>query len=246
MVSVESLLLEITRIGASLEFWKTCRLFVIAGTAILAVATMAAQWMEMRRSGELAAAQKELIKLKDEQLRVDLADKDVRIADANHLGSKANERAAKAEQKSAEANLALAIYKAPRFLTDEQRERIVSKLKHFNNIPFDIAVSSGAEALSLTDQIEDVLRKTNWNQLSWDSGSIISRRYKANLGSVVQTGVFIYAGLPGLGDGDLNPVARALASALKDEGIMAEPSFLVKSPSNNKNALHIVIGEKPK
>lgn len=69
----------------------------------------------IRESKLLAESQDQLLKLKDDKLAKDLSEKDLLIAEANG--------------KAIEAALALERFKAPRILTDAQRERITKKLK---------------------------------------------------------------------------------------------------------------------
>jgi hypothetical protein len=105
-MTIEAISAEVTRLASSVEFWRVVRLVVVAGTVLLATGTMIAQWMELRRSRTLAAKQKELIALKDAQLRTELAEKDVRIADANRAAADANERAGNANERAALASKA--------------------------------------------------------------------------------------------------------------------------------------------
>lgn len=185
MVSIESLSSEIARLGTSLEFWKTCRLFVVAGTVLLALATMVAQWMEMRLSGELAAVQKVLIRFKDEQLRGELADKDVRIADANRAAGEANAEVARAGKAAGEANerAEVAAERAARFVkeAEELRHRnlemqasltprilvwsdfVHERLKRFAGTRWDLRVPAGdLEARDFGDLIGKTLQMDGW------------------------------------------------------------------------------------
>jgi hypothetical protein len=104
-MSIEALSGEATRLALSVEFWRVVRLIVVAGTVFLATATMIAQWMELRRSHTLASKQKEVIALKDAQLRTELAEKDARIAEANRAAADANERAGNAIERAARVEM---------------------------------------------------------------------------------------------------------------------------------------------
>jgi len=127
-MTIDGLSAEVTRLASSVEFWRVIRLIVVIGTVALATATMVAQWMELRRSRALAAKQKELIALKDENLRAELSEKDIRIADANRAAGEANAEAARAAKAAAEAHerAGNAIERAARF------EMQAADLRHRN------------------------------------------------------------------------------------------------------------------
>lgn len=104
----------------------------------------------------MSEAQDRLQKLKDEKLSKELSDKGVLIAEAN-------ERAAKADKKAAEAQLELAKFKAPRTLTDEQRERITGKLKPFLGTTFEVVTYPGEpEPATFSNVIAETLVKAGW------------------------------------------------------------------------------------
>jgi len=69
--------------------------FVAAGALVMA------QYVAFQRAKQLAGAQDKLLKLKDDQLKNDLAEKDLKIQEAGERASKADEAAAKAGERAA-------------------------------------------------------------------------------------------------------------------------------------------------
>lgn len=192
-MAIESIISEIARLGSSLELWRTIRLIVVVGTVFLASATLVAQWMELRLSRELAERQGELLKIKDEQLRSELADKDVKIADANRAAGEANVEAARAGRAAADANerAGNAIERAARFEreAEELRRRNIemqesltprslvwgyaaqARLSRFAGTTWDLLVPAGdLEAGDFGNLIGMTLKKCGW---PFGSGSTV-------------------------------------------------------------------------
>jgi hypothetical protein len=167
---------------------------------------------------------------------------------ANERAAEANKRAAEANQKAQDASLELAKFKAPRVLPQEQRDRIVDKLKQFSGTEYDITISDAdPEILSLVRAIELVLSAAGWSELDWKgTGEALIRDGKQpliRLGASV-TNVFIGAHTdqpPKLFDS-----ALALSDALQSEGIDATAATLTphQMSSTNANAVHILVGRK--
>ncbi len=106
---VESLPVEIARLTGTIEFWNNVRLAVMMLAVLAAVGAFFAQRMALVRAKQASVKQSELLRLKDEQLREELAEKDLRIGEANALAAnannsvaQANERAARLEKEAAE------------------------------------------------------------------------------------------------------------------------------------------------
>lgn len=185
---MEALSAELARLTSSVEFWRVVRLIVVAGTVLLAAATMVAQWMELRRSKDLSARQSELLGQKEEQLQRELAEKDVRIADAARAAAEANERAGNAMQRAARfereaeelrhrnlemrqqlaatTRTATAVHQQllPRMLTDEQMSElrgVLSSAQERARIPV-IAIDS-PESRQLASQLITTLLSAGWD-----------------------------------------------------------------------------------
>lgn len=75
----------------------------------------------------------------------------------------ANAQAAEANARAARANLELDRFKAPRKLTSDQIERLVSKLRPFAGTAFQLLKSSeGTDVPELGSQILDILHEARW------------------------------------------------------------------------------------
>lgn len=167
---------------------------------------------------------------------------EVKAAKTKEDVAQAQERAAKAEQKAAEAQLALEKFKAPRILTTAGQERITSKMASFHGMSFDVATTTAKEPLNLAEQIEIALKLAKWTQLEWTGGPI-SRNGKPMVGHAIETGVTIQVEI--VQKEQLLGVAKALAAALRDEGIAAEAQLMPIPRTDNHSAIHIVVGDKP-
>jgi hypothetical protein len=163
--------------------------------------------------------------------------------------AEANARAAEANKKANEAALELAKFRAPRELTQEQRDRIASKLKEFSGTQYDIAVHSiTPEILSLVDTVEIILSSAGWTELDWKGPSLLAltrggARPLINISaSVTNVMVGVFQNQPG----NLLVCAHALSDALMVEGIAASAAELIVGPgsSTNASAIHILIGPK--
>jgi hypothetical protein len=159
--------------------------------------------------------------------------------------AEANVRAAQAEQRAAEANLELARMKAPRTLSAEQQDRIVSKLRSFAGIKFDVGLVQGdVEAAELLVTIEAVLQKAGWNEIDWDGGDIVLKRGARPTAGIVTAANVAIAADPEKRDAVLGKAAEALAAALNADGILSVGASAAGFIAKNKEALHILIGRK--
>lgn len=135
----------------------------------------------------------------------------------------------------------------PRVLTQEQRGRIVDKLKQFSGTEYDVAISdSEPEILDLVLAIELVLSTAGWTELDWKgTGQALIRGGKPliRLGaSVTNVWIGTHTGQPD----KLFEFALALSNALKAEGVEAVAKWLIphEMSSTNANAIHILMGRK--
>lgn len=152
------------------------------------------------------------------------------------------------ETQTKQANSELVRLKTPRDLTQEQRGRIVDKLKQFSGTEYDITVSGiDPEILSFVFTIEVVLSTAGWTELDWKG---IGEEYVRPGGqpiirigaSVTDVAVGTLADQPPR----LFESALALANALLAEGVPVTANRFIghASSSTNANAVHILIGRK--
>lgn len=215
---------------------------LIIGLVIGVVSTIVVAWMGTVKEGYLDRA------LADSHERTAILEKQageakLAIAEAQTQLAESSVRAANAEQKAAEAKLALEKYKAPRVLTTDGQARVTSKMKAYSDMAFDFASTTSKESLNLLEQIESALISAKWTQLEWTGGSI-SRNGKTPIGHAIETGVTVQVEIAQ--KEHLLDVAKALSSALNNEGIAAEAQLMPVPKTANHNAIHIVVGDKPR
>jgi hypothetical protein len=182
-----------------------------------------------------------------------LKGKDERIAGLNKDATEAKQgiataqaESAKATERAAQANLELAKFKAPRSLTAEQQGRITEKLKGFAGKQFDVALLAEPEPQDLLVRIEDAITAAGWSQTNWkgEGGNIVfMRKNRPDAGLVSVSGVIIQMHEKRAGESIV--AARALAAALKAEGILAEAEPGTGTANTNTSAIHILVGRKP-
>lgn len=228
-------------LGFGAHFWEQLLLGSLAVVGVAGVAVFlfsAAVIISQRRENSAAKVEFERYKL-----------------ETGETIAKANERAAEANQKAQEASLELARLKEPRSLTEEQRGRIVDKVKKFAGTEYDVTISvAEPEILGFLSIIEDVLSSAGYSEIDWKAGpEIFADRYiRGGDGGgkpliregVAETDVTIAV----LSDQSpkLFEIAQTLSSALAAEGIVSRHAKYIrhKMSSINMNAIHIFIGRK--
>ena len=154
--------------------------------------------------------------------------------EANERISKTNERAANAELRAAEANLALEKLKAPRVLSPQEQQLIVSKVNKFSGQEYQVTTYWDLkEAVEFSKQLSYTLATAGWKFIQHESPSML---FAGTSG--VQVWVHINA------DPKVNDAANALVSALEATGnAPALKQMDPKAPNNNKIVLNV--GTKP-
>jgi hypothetical protein len=141
MSQIQALISQISDLGRSLSSWNYASLALLLFTGVVAIGLFITQFFTIRKGGELAAAQSELLRLKDDELKKNLGEKDERIAGLNlqaeslkaeaekakegiataqMAAAKANADAAKAGERAAEANKAAEQEKIERLKLEAQ------------------------------------------------------------------------------------------------------------------------------
>jgi hypothetical protein len=194
-------------------------------------------FLHWRRSGQLQsvqtaenlAQQKEIARLSNE------------TASARGGIAEANARAADANARALQAQVELAKFKAPRTLTQEQQDRITSKLSAFSGTQFDAAVGpiGDPEPELLLRVIETTLEKAGWAQIDWKGAKMqLATPGKKIAGLSSVTNVIVEADPP------LAQATFELAAALNAEGIAALAQGSSNDATANTNTVHIMIGRK--
>lgn len=137
--------------------------------------------------------------------------------------------------------IALETRLAPRKLTNESLVRIVAVLSQFSNIPFDVAVDENAEPRRLLGQILGALYSAHWDRKSWGGpgGMAIYLEGKA-IALMPLDGVTV--AYDASQEKDFGPPAKALASALSNEGI---PTAVTTDAITRAEQIRLMVGVKP-
>lgn len=157
-----------------------------------------------------------------------------RATEAQRHLAESNERAAQAEQKAAEAKLALERFKAPRVLSQQEQQLIVSKASKFTGQEYTVTTFWDInEALAFSNQLHNTLLTAGWKFIPpGEGGSFL-------LGSMIGVQVWMHPDA----DPSVKDAANALLSVLSEIG---QPSILkLENPKNTKNnKIHLNIGTK--
>jgi hypothetical protein len=212
------------------EGWLLAGVGIVAiGGVVVAAATYAViklQRLELARSAkELAEYQK--------QAKIDIA--------------AANTTAETAKKQAADAQLALETYKAPRWITDSQRDRFVAQLGRFQNITVDVWLlhAPSADAAPFAERLLEVLS----SPVGWSAKGVFS-----SLGGRTGFGVRIL--IPVTPTADELAAARVLMYELFDIGLTGQMETRQSDDPRNvfgaftgpgfpNSRLWVVVGSKP-
>ena len=253
---LEDLARESSRLSGAVEFWNSW------GVVGLGVAVVAASWaivtarMVFVRSKQQAAANKQLLDAKDNQLKLDLAAKDVEISKSNALASDASQKAAEANreaakagertqkleveaahqrERAAKAELELAEIKErikPRHISAAQRKALLDALRPASPkglITINCILGDG-DGLSYATEWDDILKEADWPTTGVHQVAVTPRN---PVGLLIR----IHSGVSD------PPHAMALQLALAAAGVATEGA---DSPSIPEGTVELVVGNKPK
>jgi hypothetical protein len=156
------------------------------------------------------------------------------LAQSNERAAQANERAAQAEQKAAEAKLELEKFKAPRFLSPQEQQLIVSKISKFAGQEYLVTTFWDLkEPLGFSNQLHQTLIAAGWKYIEHGPGGSLL------LGGLSGVHVWVHPDA----DPQVKDAANALVSALEEIG--KAPKLEFQNPKNPKdNKIHLNIGTK--
>jgi hypothetical protein len=158
----------------------------------------------------------------------------------------ADARAAEASQKAAEAQLALEKLKAPRTLTGEEQDIMISRLKAFVPQQYALSAGQGQEAENLLCLLDSILQRAGWEKVEhFGELKVDTACGTAGVNSI--SGVHIRISTdsapftPGTG---ANAAATLLGVMLNSVGIAAFPAL---DPKNipKPNIINLMVGIKP-
>ncbi len=108
------------------------------------------------------ARKEQTLKLSNDTARLEVETQLARAAVAN------------ATARALDVELALEKIKAPRLIGEEQRQRIIEKLKPFSGMRFDFAVRPDPEPQAFTEQLAATLQASGWiRQAKQNAGSLV-------------------------------------------------------------------------
>jgi hypothetical protein len=123
-MEISSLSQRVQDLEASVRFWNELNSWLVAGTAVLAIGLFLSQYVALKFGRQLAGAQAELLRLKDEQLKSDLKSKDIGIEEAIKDAAIANSHAEVLKQQNLATEKRL---EAERLARIEIEERVASR-----------------------------------------------------------------------------------------------------------------------
>lgn len=147
--------------------------------------------------------------------------------------------------RTREAELALEKIRAPRLIDEDQKTRLVKRLRAFSGIHFDLAIRPEPEPQAFAEQVASVLQAAGW-----------IRQAKQNAGSLFikipgKPNAAIATGFLGLGaeidtsrSADWEGTLASLVDAFTDEGF-AMRSNVATDGTAPPDAIHLFIGSKP-
>ena len=146
--------------GFSLAFWESV-FFWATGLAALAGAVSV---MSAFVAGIVGYQVADVVQKENE----------VKIADSNARAESAKLSSAEANARAAEANLALEKFKAPRFLSTQEIQLIVSRVSKFAGQEYEVTPYwDSKESLDFSNQLHESLTTAGWKYLPHGSGSML-------------------------------------------------------------------------
>lgn len=152
--------------------------------------------------------------------------------------------AAEANARAIEAQLALERFKSDRTLSDNQRAKIVEKIREFAGQSYILSVSPDQEALQLMRLLAPIFRHAGWKQVKSPS-ALLDADTQAGISTATERGVRVQIAPSKQTDKHLLEVSSAMTAALNAEGIAAEQT-LVQELDQTPDAIQIRVGSKPK
>jgi hypothetical protein len=193
---------------------------LIVGLALTVVATIVSVWMANVREG---------------YSKIELSEANKRIAEADARAVGANARAV-------EAALQLEKFKAPRTLSDEQRELVISQVRAFAGQEYTAVISpAGVDVRPLWVTLDRTLAAAGWSRVN--PAGLATGNPPAGIAVDPGVGIAIVIdrkSLPGIG-----PAAQTLVAALNSTGIESELAFGNDPKEKRANIITILIGLKP-
>jgi hypothetical protein len=128
-------------------------------------------------------------------------------------------------------------------LSDAQRATIIAKISSYAGQQYILSASSDQESLRFVRQIDSLLAAAGWRKHANPTG--IKTDGEVGISVATEPGVRVQVALSRKDDDGLSSKARALADALKEEGVAAVPT-LVGDLETSPECIQVRVGSKPK
>ena len=152
---------------------------------------------------------------------------------------------ANATARALDAELALEKIKAPRVIGEEQRQRIIEKLKPFSGMHFDFAVRPDPEPQAFVEQLAATLQASGWIRQAKQNASSLVITIPGKPPAAIATG---FTGLGAEIDGsrvsEWSKALAALVDSFSAEGFPMR-SNVATDGTAPPDAIHIFVGTKP-
>jgi hypothetical protein len=167
------------------------------------------------------------------------------ISRLEHEAQLAKASVASLNARTREAELQLEKMRAPRLIDEDQKARIVRRLKAFAGIHFDLAIRPEPEPQAFAEQVATILQAAGWiRQAKQNSGSLVIK-IAGKPNAAIATGfVGLGAEIDTSRSSEWGSTLTSLADGFTDEGFPMR-SNVASDGSAPPDAIHVFIGSKP-
>jgi hypothetical protein len=147
--------------------------------------------------------------------------------------------------RAREAELELEKMRAPRLIDEDQKARIVKRLKTFAGTHFDLAIRPEPEPQAFAEQVAATLQAAGWiRQAKQNAGSLVIR-ISGKPNAAIATGFFgLGAEIDTSRSSEWGSILASLSDGFSDEGFPMR-SNIASDGSAPPDAIHLFIGSKP-
>ena len=157
VMSVEPLSREIARLDWWVDFWNAVRLWAMVVTAIIAGVAFIAQYAQLVMSKRVSEKKAERDAIRDGQLRAELKDKDLKIAEAGERAEKARLEGIRLRNIVRPRSLPLHVE-----INGDKYEAEYDRVKAFAGTRAVILAVPDWEARRLANDVQNVLNAAGW------------------------------------------------------------------------------------
>jgi hypothetical protein len=147
--------------------------------------------------------------------------------------------------RAREAELQLEKMRAPRLIDEDQRARLVKRLKTFAGVHFDLAIRPEPEPQAFAEQVAATLQAAGWiRQAKQNAGSLFIK-IPGKPNAAIATGFFgLGAEIDTSRSAEWENILASLADGFTDEGFPMRGN-VASDGTAPPDAIHLFIGSKP-